>query len=352
MLGSIVVALSTNFVSFPMMVVGRLIYGLGSGTIVTVQETILGHWFRGSSLSAVIALQIATSRLSSFLSMGTSIPIANFFNFYGAAFWAASIVCVLSFLVNFFYVNTLRIIHKKLDSESLLRIKKKNKFTFALLFFFPGIFWLLTTESFILGSSWTSFLHINTEYVKLKFGVSDEVAAWNASFAQFLPVFLVPILGVAIDKYGYRVEYVILSSLFFCLSILVLGYTYVTPLLGMFIFSLSLASGPLAMVSSIALLVPSASLGTGLGLYKSALNVGSTIVDILVGFLQDHSHSGPPLASDYDNVMLFYIFWSVLALFAGIAISYLDKRHWRSLLQSDIIRRPLALQSNSEFFSR
>lgn len=45
------------------MIFGRILYGIGSGTVVIVQETILSQWFRGRSLAAVIALMLTVSRL-------------------------------------------------------------------------------------------------------------------------------------------------------------------------------------------------------------------------------------------------------------------------------------------------
>jgi MFS family permease len=46
-----------------MMVIGRLLYGIGSGTIVTVQVAILSHWFKGKGLAIVVGIQISASRL-------------------------------------------------------------------------------------------------------------------------------------------------------------------------------------------------------------------------------------------------------------------------------------------------
>ncbi|CAG8453808.1 4994_t:CDS:2 [Racocetra fulgida] len=80
--GNILVALSTSLVSFPVMVFGRILYGIGSGTIVTVQTTILSHWFKEKGLSIVVGIQIATSRLSSFLGNLTVVPIKDATGFY------------------------------------------------------------------------------------------------------------------------------------------------------------------------------------------------------------------------------------------------------------------------------
>src|SRR5688572_13303601 len=53
-IGNILVALSTNLRSFVIMVIGRILYGIGSGTIVIVQVAILSHWFKGKGLSVAV----------------------------------------------------------------------------------------------------------------------------------------------------------------------------------------------------------------------------------------------------------------------------------------------------------
>lgn len=61
--GNILVAASTSSANLTMMIIGRILYGIGSGTVVIVQETILSQWFQGRSLAAVIALMMTISRL-------------------------------------------------------------------------------------------------------------------------------------------------------------------------------------------------------------------------------------------------------------------------------------------------
>lgn len=62
-LGNVLVAASTSRAHLPSMIVGRILYGVGSGTVVIVQETILSQWFKGRSLAAVVALMMTVSRL-------------------------------------------------------------------------------------------------------------------------------------------------------------------------------------------------------------------------------------------------------------------------------------------------
>ncbi|KAJ1964654.1 hypothetical protein GGI12_001288 [Dipsacomyces acuminosporus] len=336
MVGNLVISISTHNRSFATMVAGRILYGLGSGTIIIVQETILGSWFKGKGLAISIAIQITTSRIASFLSMATAIPVADRFGFYGAAFWANFIVCALSFGINLVYMYTMRRIHRNMSERSLAKLRRKHTFNPRLVFFFFGLYWLMVVESFTLGGGWTSFLHINSELVKLRFGVDDSVAAWAASFSQIMPIFLVPFLGWFFDQYGLRTDMLVLSATLFTVSMVLLGFTMVNPLVGLIIFSVSLALGPLAEITAVSLLLPTSALGTGLGIKKSATNIGSTIVDIVVGALQDH---GPKAIEEnrnsYRYVMVFFVIWGLVSAFVAVAIFAVDRYRWNSLLRSN-----------------
>ncbi|KAJ2161297.1 hypothetical protein GGF46_001558 [Coemansia sp. RSA 552] len=340
MLGNLIISFSTHTRSFSTMVAGRILYGLGSGSITVVQETILGSWFKGKGLAITIAIQITTSRIASFLSMGTAIPIANRFGFYGAAFWANFVVCALSFGINLVYLATMRRIRRNTSETMLERLRTKHKFNPRLVLFFFGVYWLIIFESFTLGGGWNSFLHINSELIKLRFGVNDAIAAWSASVSQIMPIFLVPFLGWFFDVFGMRTDMLVASTGTFTLSMVLLGFTKANPLFGSIIFSISLALGPLAEITAISLMLPSNSLGTGLGIYKSAMNTGSTIVDIVVGVLQDR---GSRLLEDsehsYDYVMAFFTAWGAISTLAAGMIFLVDRFKWNSLLRCNAADR-------------
>lgn len=85
--GNILVAASTSNANLSMMLIGRILYGIGSGTVVIVQETILSQWFKGRSLAGVMALMLTVSRLASFLAQATVMRIAKWTGWYGYGFW-------------------------------------------------------------------------------------------------------------------------------------------------------------------------------------------------------------------------------------------------------------------------
>lgn len=83
-------------------------------------------------------------------------------------------------------------------------IKRKKSFSWSKLMYLPHSYWLIASMEFLLGGAWGCFLHINSEYVKFQFGYNDSKAAAVASVAQVAPIFLMPFLGLFVDRYGKR----------------------------------------------------------------------------------------------------------------------------------------------------
>nr|CAG8517109.1 13088_t:CDS:10 [Entrophospora candida] len=255
--GNILVALSTHLISFHVMVLGRIMYGIGSGTIVTIQTAILSHWFKGKGLAIAVGVQIAAARLSSFLANLTVIPITRVTGFYGYAFWA------------------------------------------------------------VLGLHF--YIFIRNELVKKRWNSSDEIAAYNSSVAQFLPIFVSPFLGYLLDRFGKRSIALIVSTVFLNLSMYLLGFTLaISPIIGMVFFSISL------------------SLGTALGIVKSTSNIGATIYDICVGLLQDLNNGdgkdGEGGENEYDLVMQLYVFTSFVTILVAVLLSIVSKKYYDGVL--------------------
>ncbi|KAJ1970942.1 hypothetical protein H4R34_005900, partial [Dimargaris verticillata] len=285
--------------------------------------------------------------------MGTTIPIAEATGFYGYAFWASAAICFCSWLINLVYVSLMRRLDQQMSRAELSKLRQKNTFRLRHVLILPTVYWLIVTQSFVLGSGWTTFLHISSELVKLRFHLEDAWAAWYASVSQFLPVFLVPFLGLLIDRRGHRATALLVAGILFVISVLLLGFTQLFPVIGMFIFSISLSIGPIAAVSSIPLTLPLSTVGSGLGIYKSAQNIGNTIVDIIIGQLQDLGQEGPSLAHPlsaasempsvvsvspkrshgYDHVMVFFVGWGCVSILVSGFLYLVDRRGWDRLLQ-------------------
>lgn len=119
------------------------------------------------------------------------------------------------------------------------------------------------------------------------------------------------------------------SAFTFLASLLMLEYTNLNPLVGMISFSTSLALGPVALVSSIPVILPLSLVGTGMGLVKSGTNIGASLFDIVTGLLQDHDSK-----KGYNGVIDFFIIIGILSALAGVTLCILDHTLYGNILDA------------------
>lgn len=133
-IGSLLTALGAKYTSFPLMVVGRVVFGIGSGLIVTMQESLLSKWFRTQSLAIAIGLQLSISRLASFLGTIASNPVAQDTGDWVWPFWLALILCGFSMVMNIIYALIVRHLsgNNVLNKKDVMKLKAKKSFSFAL----------------------------------------------------------------------------------------------------------------------------------------------------------------------------------------------------------------------------
>lgn len=94
-------------------------------------------------------------------------------------------------------------------------------------------------------------------------------------------------------------------------------------------FSTSLALGPVALVSSVPVILPLSLVGTGMGLIKSGTNIGASLFDIFTGLIQDHDTK-----KGYNGVMDFFIVIGLLAILSGVVLAIMDHTTYNNILDA------------------
>lgn len=310
--GSLLTAIAAKYQSFGLMVAGRVIFGIGSGLIVTMQESILSKWFRTQHLAIAIGLQLSISRLATFLGTLVANPIAVRTGDWVWAFWLSFILCCFSIVMNVIYAFVVRHLRHQggvLSGQDIQKLKSRKQFDWRGVLKFPLIYWQILLIEFLFAAVWSSFQTISTEFVTLHFGSTSVLAGYTASASQTVPIVATPLLGIIMDLYGCRIITLLISAIFLILSSVLLGWTYVSAVVGMVFYSISLAFGPISMITSIGMVLPSEYIGTGLGMYKSSNNIGTTILDIIVGVVQDHTQD-----QAYTGVMILFLTLACIGL--------------------------------------
>lgn len=361
-IGSLLTAIAAKYQSFGLMVAGRVIFGIGSGLIVTMQESILSKWFRTQHLSIAIGLQLSISRLATFLGTLVANPIAQTTGDWVWAFWLSFIICVFSILMNLIYALVVRHLRRKaisdnkeandaaalagglsLSKKEIQTVKRRKAFHWRSVLKFPIFYWHILLIEFIFAAVWSSFQTISTEFVELHFGSSKVLAGYTASASQSVPIVATPILGIIMDLFGLRISILLISAIFLILSTCLLAWSYVNATVGMVFYSISLAFGPIGMITSIGMILPSDYIGTGLGLYKSSNNIGTTILDIIVGVVQDHTAN-----QAYNGVMILFLVLSCIGLFLIVGLWLSQYFFLGNLLEMSRTKRILTMKERND----
>jgi MFS family permease len=340
-LGSLLTAIACKIESYALLVVARVVFGIGSGLIVTMQESLLSKWFRTRHLSIAIGLQLSISRLSTFLGTLVANAIDVYTGNWVSPFWLSFGLCCVSIAANLVYALVVRHLQGRvvLTDKEREMLKKKKTFKWRSIFKFPYIFWHIITIEFVYAAVWSSFQTISTDLVQSHFGTNAVLAGYKASASQVVPIVATPILGFIMDFYGLRVLILLISAVFLLLSSGFLGWTYIDPVAGMVFYSISLAFGPIAMITAIGMILPSDYIGTGLGIYKAANNIGTAILDVSIGVVQDKT-----AGQSYVNVMLVFIILAGLG-FIGICLLWWNQyAFWGNLLEMRRSKRVIRMQ--------
>lgn len=77
------------------MVGGRVFMGLGSIVIESTQSKLYAHWFTGTNLAFVVALDLAWRSVVTIVARATAVPMSNIDGWYGWALWIPAILTTL-----------------------------------------------------------------------------------------------------------------------------------------------------------------------------------------------------------------------------------------------------------------
>ncbi|KAI7848209.1 major facilitator superfamily domain-containing protein [Circinella umbellata] len=344
-IGSLLTAIAAKYSSFPLMVVGRVVFGIGSGLIVTMQESLLSKWFRTQHLAIAIGLQLSISRLASFIGTLAANPVAESTGDWVWAFWLALIICAFSVVMNLVYALIVRHLsgNNVINKEDVFKLKRKKSFKLFSVLKFPLFFWGIITIEFIYAAVWSSFQTISTELIQVHFNSDAQLAGYKASASLIVPIVGTPILGIIMDMFGGRVIILLLSSVFLILSCGLLGWTYVDAVVGMVFYSISLAFGPISMITSIGMILPSDYIGTGLGMYKASNNIGTSILDIVIGIVQDNT-----AGQAYTGVMVLYIILAAIGFILIVTLLITQRFFLGNLLEASRKKRELMMKERND----
>lgn len=307
-----------------MLMLGRLLFGLGADTSIVVVNKIIAKWFKGKELALAFAVNISIARLGTAGALILSPVFSDNPSTWYYSMWIAAMLMAIGFLTFLIYSMYDARMSPKDDASAKLSADEE--------FHLSDIWALLKNKSFIyicllcvtFYSAVFPFQAYCPDLLHNKFGLSVSLSGTLTSVIIWGTILFTPLFGSFVDRKGKRASLMIMGSLLLIASHLTLGLTHVSPYVAMFVLGIAFSLVPAAMWPSVAMIVEEKKLGTAYGVMASIQNLGLWGFPILAGYLLDATNQGVKPDSGQLDYTWTILMFAVLGLM-GLAFAFLLK---------------------------
>lgn len=322
LIGAIITALGAHF---PVMVAGRLIFGIGAETLSVAVLVALAQWFTGRYFALQMALNISLARIGSWLAdLSPTFAKPLYREGWQPPLWLAVGFAALSFAgaLLYFYID-----RREAPRGTLATPPPPERIDWSQLLRFPAGYWLLVATCVAFYSVIFPFRStFAIKYLQEAQGMSLDQAGQLNSYVFLAAAFGTPLFGLLLDRAGRNALLLAAGAVLLPLSFLVLaavpaGASFSTALLG-----LSFAFLPAILWPTVPRYVPAEQLGTAYGLMTALQNAGLFAANIAAGRINDVSGASAAHPQGYAPMLWFFGLLSLVAFICTLGLWLKDLR--------------------------
>jgi MFS family permease len=283
LLGAVITAATPRL---EIMVVGRLVFGLGAESLIVAVTTAIAKWFKGKELSFAFGINLTIARLGSFAALNSpSWASKAFDNWQGPLLItvAFGVICVVGAI--FYWLLESR-------ADKVYQISPPgatDKVAFKDLFSFGTSYWYIVLLCITFYSGIFPFQTFAVKFFMEAHGTSRELGGFLSSMLTIFAMVATPLFGLLVDKVGRRAQFMMYGSLLLVPVYLMMAYTHISLYVPMAMMGIAFSLIPGVMWPSVAYIVDEAKLGTAFGLMTMIQNIGLAGFNLMVGWANDYS---------------------------------------------------------------
>lgn len=274
-IGSLFVAFGANYAT---LLTGRVISGVGALTISVVAAQILAQRVDKADLGKVMGIFNTVVPLGTIITLNTFGRLAQRTTWRIPLLLAAGYSLIMLFLYYFRYPSQSDPEdpgEKPSLKDSILYLKQVKVAVWLL-----GLIWLFYNAGAI---AYISF--VGDYYVSV--GHELSYAGFLASLIMIMPLFLSPVVGVLIDRFGKDEYFIIFGAMAMTILFWLVPKTSLNPVFIGVLIGISAACVPPPIFALLPRFLSPARMGLGYGILASLLNIGVLIGPFLVGYFSD-----------------------------------------------------------------
>ncbi len=291
--GQLLCAISGFVNSFWIFLLGRLIVGVGIGTITSIIISFQILWFGGKEITFVMSLARCFCRSFATLSLFTpqlmyeSLTfISSNFNRLGTTLMVGIVLCMLAVTFGLLVVlldrHGARVIGR--------RPPKKQKINLFDALRFPLSFWLIALQCSLFYSVTASSTANGPLFIVSKYDLSIDTASIANSLSYASIVMVTPLVALAIDYYGYNLVWGLVGLTFAIASnilYIVSGPSLFVPFLAATLSSCAYSFFGTSIWVTPGFIVEKHQITTAYGVAMSVLAVGVSLIGVISGVIID-----------------------------------------------------------------
>jgi MFS family permease len=308
--------------SYHVLMAGKIIAAIGSGSLDNAQHKIFAAYFTpGSGFALSIGLIWSMAHVAQYVGQSTANVMSQNLGSYSWPLWISAIIDLWSFLCAvcvFVLDRYLRSHYEVVDrckyfDQSGADSVKAGTFHWSIVRQMPLTFWFVVLFATFQNAGMSSFVSVSTQFAQQRLQKGAVVAGWVSSFYLILPIAVTPFLGMYIDAYGRRVTILFLSGCIFLVSMLLLKFSHTasTFICAYVFYAIAQCITSAPQVEIVRMIIPDPRYyATAYSIKKSIIQGSVIIIVVATGKLQDASPTNS--LDGAVTVWLVYAFVSVL----------------------------------------
>jgi MFS family permease len=301
---------------YSVMVLGRLLFGIGEGTLLIALLAALAQWFSLGAAALAMALFFSLARVGSYLAdisphwaaplydQGWQPPLV-----LAAALSGVSLVAALVFAV----MDTRR--------TKAVEAVVSERFAWGQLLRFDRSFWYILGLNVLFASVFFPFRStFAIVYFQDAKALSLAEAGIMNSWVFFAAIFATPVFGLIADRFGHRAALLSLGALLMPITFFLIGATDVSLWVSTVLMGISFSVIPAVIWPATAMLVDAKRLGTAFGLISVLQNLGLFVCNYAAGWLNQINGAGSSRPEGYGPMLLMFGLLSLVGLILTLAL--------------------------------
>ena len=319
---------------YELMLLGRLLFGLGNETLYIALLVGIAQWFHLGGGALAIALFFSMARIGSYSADKSTSWFAEVYaSGWQAPLWlAAGLTSAGVVTALIYYAIDRKFPHLRAAGQ------RSERFSFKELTGFSRSFWYILWLNVLFASVFFPFRStFSIQYFQDVKGMNLAAAGTANSYVFAAAIIATPVFGLIADRIGKRATLLTIAAALMPLAFLILVTTEYGLWVSTTLMGISFSIIPAVIWPSTAMLVENHRVGTAFGLINMIQSLGLAASNYAAGWLNDAYRAGPDNPGGYAAMLAMFASLSLVAFVSTLLLLLRERRQRGGGIEARVI---------------